>query len=168
MGYPMRETFMKYIWMAAWEQIPDDRPNIEEEMKKIGYDMGKLLIILKGFRQESTIEALLFKIAYNLLPGLYQSERYVEKSTEEDGAFLLSETTPIMNSYISLPEEHSTFSCDSITAGIIEAVLMASGFSTEVTAHNAGTPTEPNKNIYLIKQKVEEEDVLTEKKTFSS
>lgn len=148
----MRETFLKYIWMAAWEQVPDDGRDLEEEMKVIGYDMGKLLIILRGFQPENSIEALLFKIAYNLLPALYESERYIEKSTDDRDVFLLSELTPLMNRYISLPEEHTTFSCDAITAGIIEAVLRASGFSSDVTAHNAGTAPSPDRVVYFIKQ----------------
>ncbi|NWR60517.1 TPPC5 protein, partial [Bucorvus abyssinicus] len=42
---------------------------------------------------------------------------------------------PLVNTYISVPKENSTLNCAAFTAGLVEAVLTASGFPAKVTAH---------------------------------
>ncbi|NXJ11277.1 TPPC5 protein, partial [Odontophorus gujanensis] len=42
---------------------------------------------------------------------------------------------PLVNTFISVPRENSTLNCAAFSAGLVEAVLGASGFPAKVTAH---------------------------------
>lgn len=147
----MREELFKYAYAASWDYVRSEQDDLECELKEIGYDMGKRMLILKNFRPETSIESLLYRMAYILLPSFYESERILEKSDTDRNTYLLTENSPLMNQYVSLPSECASFTCDAIFAGAIESILRASGFSSEVTAHNVESLPYPNKVVYIIK-----------------
>ncbi|NXQ99002.1 TPPC5 protein, partial [Sagittarius serpentarius] len=49
--------------------------------------------------------------------------------------YYVIEKEPLVNAYISVPKENSPLNCAAFTAGLVEAVLTASGFPAKVTAH---------------------------------
>ncbi|KAI4292060.1 trafficking protein particle complex subunit 5 [Pancytospora philotis] len=148
---PMREELMKYMYTVVWENILRRDRDLEQALKEIGYSMGKLMVIMKGFKPEADLDALLYRTAYNFLPLFHESERVLQQSEEDRNTYYIAESTPLMTRYVSLPEEQCSICCDSIFAGAIEFVLKASGFASEVVAHNTGTASCPDRVTYEIR-----------------
>ncbi|KAJ3305649.1 TRAPP subunit trs31 [Kappamyces sp. JEL0829] len=69
-------------------------------------------------------------------------------SLEKD---MLHENEPQLTKFISVPKELSSLNCMAFVAGMVEAVLDASGFPARVTAHSTGDTTCPNRATILIK-----------------
>lgn len=155
----MREEFFKYAYAASWNYIRKS-DDLECELKEIGYDMGKRMLILKNFKPDQNVESLLYRLAYILLPSFYETERVLEKSDTDRNTYLLTENSPLINQHVSLPEECASFTCDAIFAGAIESVLMASGFPSDVTAHNVESISHPNKVVYVIKIRNRGDEVI--------
>lgn len=69
----------------------------------------------------------------------------------------IEEAEPLVNKYISVPPDYGHFNCAAFTAGIINGVLDAAGFSAEVTAKvlaksgEGEAPAGPGVTIYYIK-----------------
>uniref|UniRef100_A0A8C9FXB0 Trafficking protein particle complex 5 n=1 Tax=Pavo cristatus TaxID=9049 RepID=A0A8C9FXB0_PAVCR len=59
----------------------------------------------------------------------------LEQANDDDKTFYVIEREPLVNTFISVPRENSTLNCAAFTAGLVEAVLGASGFPAKVTAH---------------------------------
>ncbi|XP_075302123.1 trafficking protein particle complex subunit 5 isoform X2 [Opisthocomus hoazin] len=59
----------------------------------------------------------------------------LEQANDDDKTYYVIEKEPLVNTYISVPKENSTLNCAAFTAGLVEAVLTASGFPAKVTAH---------------------------------
>lgn len=147
----MRQELFKYLFAGVMAHLAERHGDPEAVLKEIGYDMGKKLLILERKRQEDDLEALLYWIAYVLLPSLYETDRVLERSSAEHNTFFITENNPLMNKYISLPGENSAFTCDAIFAGVIESILVASEFRATVTAHNVESIPHPDRVIYVIK-----------------
>lgn len=156
----MREEFFKYAYAASWGHVRGRGDDLECELKGVGYDMGKRMLILRSFKPDQDVESLLYRLAYILLPSFYETERVLEKSDTDRNTYLLTESSPLLNQYVSLPDEHASFTCDAIFAGAIESVLMASGFSSDVTAHNVESISHPNKVVYVIKIRARGDEVI--------
>lgn len=159
-GTPMKEDFLRYFYAGVWNHLAEEQKSIEGGLKEIGYDMGKRMMIIRNFRPEASIEALLYRIVFILLPSFYETERMLEKSSSEKNTFLVTENRPLMNRCISLPAEYASFTCDAVFAGVIESILRASGFMADVTAHNVPSPGLPKKIVYVVKLACEEEEII--------
>uniref|UniRef100_A0A8C2SR89 Trafficking protein particle complex subunit 5 n=1 Tax=Coturnix japonica TaxID=93934 RepID=A0A8C2SR89_COTJA len=59
----------------------------------------------------------------------------LEQANDDDKTYYVIEREPLVNTFISVPRENSTLNCAAFTAGLVEAVLGASGFPAKVTAH---------------------------------
>lgn len=183
----MKETFLKYMFSELYRYSnKHSDSDFESILKDLGYDMGKKMLILRGEGIESNLEVLLYKIAFNIMPSFYETERILQRSISDNKniintdvtnknntntnstnnmntnknsingvgnniiTYLLIESQPLMNKYISLPDEYSSFTSDAIFAGSIEAFLQASGFKSNVTAHNTGSEQYPDEIVYVI------------------
>ena len=156
----MKEEFLKYLFVGLQDYLAGGHSDLEGALKEIGYDMGKRMLILKNFRQESSLEALLYSVAFVLLPSFFETERLLEKSDTDENTYLLTENCPLMNRHVSLPAECSSFTCDAIFAGAIESILRASGFRADVTAHNVESVVHPDKIVYVIKVRTRDDAVV--------
>lgn len=59
----------------------------------------------------------------------------LEHANDDEKTYYFIETDPVVNRYISVPKDKSSFNAATFSAGIIEAVLNLSGFTCKVTAH---------------------------------
>uniref|UniRef100_A0A8B9DSF6 Trafficking protein particle complex subunit 5 n=1 Tax=Anser cygnoides TaxID=8845 RepID=A0A8B9DSF6_ANSCY len=59
----------------------------------------------------------------------------LEQANDDPRTYYVIEREPLVNAYISVPRENSTLNCAAFAAGLVEAVLGASGFPAKVTAH---------------------------------
>lgn len=146
----MRQEFLKYMLAGTLSFIAEGQEDAEAALKELGYEMGKLLVAQKDFRQESRADLLLYRIVYNLLPSVYNTKRELSRSETDRDVYLIDEHSPLMNSCVSLPPGHASFSCDAIFAGVIEFVMRASGFRASVSAHNNESASKPDKVVYVV------------------
>jgi hypothetical protein len=87
----------------------------------------------------------------------------LERSSERDTEYMVSDNEPLVNMYISVPKEMNQLNCAAYVAGIIEGVCDAGGLTAGVSAHNVGTEMWPGKTMFLIKFEpgvVEREGIL--------
>jgi len=80
---------------------------------------------------------------------------------------MITDNSPLVNEYISVPKEISSFNAAAFVAGVIEGVCDGAGFGTEgVSAHNVDEGVGGmwrGKTIWLIRfrgEVVEREDIL--------
>ena len=72
----------------------------------------------------------------------------LQKSTESDDEYMINESEPLVNKYISVPRDMGSFNVSSFAAGVIKGVLDAAGFQARVTAHSVGTSESPHKTTF--------------------
>ncbi|VDN38798.1 unnamed protein product [Cylicostephanus goldi] len=65
----------------------------------------------------------------------------LERSNDDQCTYLLIEKEPVVNTFISVPKDKGMLNCAAFVAGIIQAMLEASNFPCQVSAHwwNIGT-----------------------------
>ncbi|KAF8393059.1 hypothetical protein HHK36_021300 [Tetracentron sinense] len=59
----------------------------------------------------------------------------LEKGTEHEDEYMISEKELLVNRFISIPKDMGTFNCGAFVAGIVRGVLDGAGFPAIVTAH---------------------------------
>ncbi|CAI0542465.1 unnamed protein product [Linum tenue] len=59
----------------------------------------------------------------------------LEKGTEHEDEYMISEKELLVNRFISIPKDMGTFNCGAFVAGIVRGVLDSAGFPAVVTAH---------------------------------
>jgi trafficking protein particle complex subunit 5 len=64
---------------------------------------------------------------------------------------MITDNDPLVNMYISVPEEMSMLNCAAFLAGIIEGVCDGCGFEAKVTAHNQNTEMWPSRTVFLVR-----------------
>ncbi|NWU93131.1 TPPC5 protein, partial [Upupa epops] len=88
-----------------------------------------------GRRETKVLQALLF-VKGPVWRQLFGREAdKLEQANDDDRTFYVIEKEPLVNAFISVPRENSSLNCAAFTAGLVEAVLGASGFPAKVTAH---------------------------------
>ncbi|KAJ4842491.1 Ca(2+)-binding ATP:ADP antiporter sal1 [Turnera subulata] len=94
-------------------------------------DIVVLLRMLQGNRREikllgilSFVHSTVWKVADSL-----------EKGTEHEDEYMISEKELLVNRFISIPKDMGTFNCGAFVAGIVKGVLDNAGFPAVVTAH---------------------------------
>jgi hypothetical protein len=106
----------------------------------------------KNTKRETKILYILQFINSTVWKALFgKSADSLEKSTDSQDEYMISENEPIITKYISVPKEMSSLNCGSFTAGIVESILDASQFPAKVTAHGTATVQHPTRTTLLIK-----------------
>ncbi|KAL0285583.1 UNVERIFIED_CONTAM: Trafficking protein particle complex subunit [Sesamum calycinum] len=59
----------------------------------------------------------------------------LEKGTEHEDEYMISEKELLVNRFISIPKDMGAFNCGAFVAGIVKGVLDNAGFPAVVTAH---------------------------------
>lgn len=146
----MREEIVKYLYAVGITEILHKQQDLESALVALGYDMGKYLIISHKFTAEKNISVLLYKLVYLFLSSIYDTKRTLEKSASADNTYIITEYSPFFAQHVSLPKGCTIFTIDSIFSGVIKRVLAASGFDSDVTAHNTGTEEHPDAVSYVV------------------
>uniref|UniRef100_A0A8B9GBP9 Trafficking protein particle complex subunit 5 n=1 Tax=Amazona collaria TaxID=241587 RepID=A0A8B9GBP9_9PSIT len=90
----------------------------------------------RGGRRETKVLPLLLFVKGPLWRSLFGKEAdKLEQANDDARTFYVIEREPLVNAFISVPRESSSLNCAAFTAGLLEAVLGASGFPARVTAH---------------------------------
>ncbi|KAK2982188.1 hypothetical protein RJ640_009440 [Escallonia rubra] len=142
----------------------DNIAELERRLEDAGYAVGARVLELlchreKGNRREtrllgilsfvhSTVWKVLFGKALEIGCGgtlvrrvlMEESDRCqvadsLEKGTEHEDEYMISEKELLVNRFISIPKDMGTFNCGAFVAGIVRGVLDSAGFPAVVTAH---------------------------------
>lgn len=131
--------------------------DLEDRLNRLGYHVGQRVLELillregKSAKRETRIIGILQFINTTLWKALFgRNADALEKSTEDPTQYMIVDYDPIVTQFVSVPKESSQLNCAAYAAGIIEAVLDASLFTAEVTAHSMGTPEHPYKTVFLV------------------
>ncbi|RZC61898.1 hypothetical protein C5167_023648 [Papaver somniferum] len=93
----------------------DNIAELERRLEDAGYAVGARVLELLCHRD---------KVADSL-----------EKGTEHEDEYMISEKELLVNRFISVPKDMGTFNCGAFVAGIVRGVLDSAGFPAVVTAH---------------------------------
>ncbi|KNE69411.1 hypothetical protein AMAG_13775 [Allomyces macrogynus ATCC 38327] len=131
--------------------------DLEKRLNLVGYRVGQRLLELLVFRDRGSkrdvklLNALLF-INTNVWKALFgKPADSLEKSSEHDDEYMISDNDLVVNRYISIPKEMSQLNTGAFIAGIVEAMLDGSGFPARVTAHTVPVAGFPFRTTILIK-----------------
>ncbi|KAF9764911.1 putative trafficking protein particle complex subunit TRS31 [Nosema granulosis] len=138
-------TFSCYLLCGLVETLKDK--DSEEELKKVGYLLGRSLVEIVDFKRETDLGTLLYKITYTLLEKYYPSPRKLEISKEHQDVYYIVEYSPLYSRFIS---NKNNFCGDSVTCGIIMYGIRASGYECEVNGYVNPCERYPNRVIYEI------------------
>lgn len=61
----------------------------------------------------------------------------LDRATDDERLYYLIEKEPLVNKFISVPRDKSSINCAAFVAGIVEAVLNATGFVSEYFYHES-------------------------------
>ncbi|KAI9229387.1 MAG: NO signaling/Golgi transport ligand-binding domain-containing protein [Piptocephalis tieghemiana] len=131
--------------------------DLERKLNEFGYRVGLRALELvmlreKNPRRETRILGILYFINASIWKALFGRQAdSLEKSTENDDEYMISDNDPVISRFISVPKELSQLNCASFVAGIVEAVLDGCQFPARVTAHSLPTESAPYKTTILIK-----------------
>ncbi|CAG8529548.1 13907_t:CDS:2 [Ambispora leptoticha] len=133
------------------KQIPFFRLN------DFGYRVGTRLLELivwreKNSKRETRVIGILSFINTTVWKTLFGKQAdSLEKSTENDDEYMISDNDPLITKFISVPKELSQLNCNAFLAGIVEAILDGAQFPSRVTAHSNPIDGFPLRATILIK-----------------
>ncbi|CAG8455705.1 4884_t:CDS:2 [Funneliformis caledonium] len=143
--------------------------DLERKLNDFGYRVGTRLLELivwrdKNSKRETRVLGILYFIHTTVWKTLFGKQAdTLEKSTENENEYMISDNDPLISKYISVPKELSELNCNSFLAGIVEAILDGSQFPSRVTAHSLpidGFPLRTTIFIQLDKEILQREDQL--------
>ena len=127
-------------------------PDLEKRLSELGYNVGVRMLELICFREnklerEKKLINILHFIHSKVWTILFgRQAQSLEKSTQNNDEFMIHESEPIVNKFISTPKELSNLDCAAFIAGIIHGILDSTNFPPiKVTAHAVSSKT-----IFLI------------------
>ncbi|NXX62571.1 TPPC5 protein, partial [Scopus umbretta] len=114
---------------------------LQAKLARLGHQVGlrvldALVAREKSGRRETKVLNVLLFVKGPVWRALFGKEAdKLEQANDDDKTYYVIEKEPLVNTYISVPKENSTLNCAAFTAGLVEAILTASGFPAKVTAH---------------------------------
>ncbi|XP_062474502.1 trafficking protein particle complex subunit 5 [Pezoporus occidentalis] len=114
---------------------------LQTRLAHLGHQVGArvldaLVAREKSGRRETKVLHILLFVKGPLWKALFGKEAdKLEQANDDARTYYVIEKEPLVNTFISVPKENSTLNCAAFTAGLLEAVLGASGFPAKVTAH---------------------------------
>jgi trafficking protein particle complex subunit 5 len=149
---------LSYLTYGIIDYLLEQKCDVEESLRAMGYEAGLRLLEIHGFRREVHIPSLLYRLTYIFLPNIEESSRKIEKIRGEEDVYLLTDDDGVFGRFISVPPEWGDFSADSITCGIIQAVIAASGHSSDVAAYSSPTEERQSRVVFQIRIRRGEKD----------
>ncbi|EFA85219.1 hypothetical protein PPL_02219 [Heterostelium album PN500] len=107
---------------------------LEKKLSDIGFLVGtrvlELLVVReKNAKRETKLLGILSFIHSTVWKALFGKQAdSLEKSTEADDEYMISDANMIVNKFISLPKNLSSLNCAAFVAGIIEGILCSAEF----------------------------------------
>ncbi|KAL1930802.1 hypothetical protein VTP01DRAFT_10964 [Rhizomucor pusillus] len=131
--------------------------DLERKLNEFGYRVGIRMLELLTWRErnakrETKVLGVLYFIHSVVWKALFGKQAdSLEKSTENEDEYMISDNDPLLSRYISVPKELSQLNCNAFVAGIVEAVLDGCQFPARVTAHTVPIDGFPQRTTILIK-----------------
>ncbi|KAJ3343156.1 TRAPP subunit trs31 [Gonapodya sp. JEL0774] len=131
--------------------------DLERKLADFGYRVGIRAIELvtwrdKGGKRETRMINMLYFVHSVLWKSLFGKQAdSLEKSTDNEDEYMISDNDPVVTRYISVPREYSSLNCGAFMAGIVEAVLDGSQFPARVSAHSNPMEGYPGRTTLVIK-----------------
>ncbi|KAK8566621.1 hypothetical protein V6N13_002318 [Hibiscus sabdariffa] len=119
----------------------DNISELERRLEDAGYAVGARVLELlchrdKGNRRETRLLGILSFVHSTVWKVLFgKAADSLEKGTEHEDEYMISEKDLLVNKFISVPKDMGTFNCGAFVAGIVRSVLDGAGFPAVVTAH---------------------------------
>ncbi|KAK5830186.1 hypothetical protein PVK06_013980 [Gossypium arboreum] len=119
----------------------DNIAELERRLEDAGYAVGARVLELlchrdKGNRRETRLLGILSFVHSTVWKVLFgKVADSLEKGTEHEDEYMISEKDLLVNKFISIPRDMGTFNCGAFVAGIVRGVLDGAGFPAVVTAH---------------------------------
>ncbi|KAK0570737.1 hypothetical protein LWI29_005647 [Acer saccharum] len=119
----------------------DNIAELERRLEDAGYAVGARVLELlchreKGNRRETRLLGILSFVHSTVWKVLFgKVADSLEKGTEHEDEYMISEKELLVNRFISIPKDMGTFNCGAFVAGIVRGVLEGAGFPAVVTAH---------------------------------
>ncbi|KAK4798305.1 hypothetical protein SAY86_030631 [Trapa natans] len=110
-------------------------------LEDAGYAVGARVLELlchreRGNRRETRLLGILSFVHSTVWKVLFgKAADSLEKGTEHEDEYMISEKELLVNRFISIPKDMGTFNCGAFVAGIVRGVLDGAGFPAVVTAH---------------------------------
>jgi hypothetical protein len=131
--------------------------DLEKRLEEAGYGVGLRVIELVGCRERLTrretrivnmlqfISNVLWKYLFNKVAD------NLERSTENADEYMIHETSPLTNTFVSVPLDAGQLNCAAFLAGIIAGALDSAHFNARVTAHLVTSEDGDTRTIFLVK-----------------
>ncbi|CAN1166651.1 Trafficking protein particle complex subunit 5 [Linum perenne] len=129
----------------------DNIAELERRLEDAGYAVGArvlellchrekvypvLATFVRGNRRETRLLGILSFVHSTVWKVLFgKVADSLEKGTEHEDEYMISEKELLVNRFISIPKDMGTFNCGAFVAGIVRGVLDGAGFPAVVTAH---------------------------------
>ncbi|CAN1328257.1 Trafficking protein particle complex subunit 5 [Linum perenne] len=130
----------------------DNIAELERRLEDAGYAVGARVLELlchrekvypvlatfvrQGNRRETRLLGILSFVHSTVWKVLFgKVADSLEKGTEHEDEYMISEKELLVNRFISIPKDMGTFNCGAFVAGIVRGVLDGAGFPAVVTAH---------------------------------
>ncbi|KAL8152471.1 hypothetical protein V2J09_010231, partial [Rumex salicifolius] len=119
----------------------DNIAELERRLEDAGYAVGARVLELlchreRGNRRETRLLGILSFVHSTVWKVLFgKVADSLEKGTEHEDEYMISEKELLVNKFISIPKDMGTFNCGAFVAGIVRGVLDSAGFPAVVTAH---------------------------------
>ncbi|KAE9450909.1 hypothetical protein C3L33_17208, partial [Rhododendron williamsianum] len=104
----------------------DNITELERRLEDAGYAVGARVLELLCHREKIAM------LRHVLKDAVADS---LEKGTEHEDEYMISEKELLVNRFISIPKDMGTFNCGAFVAGIVRGVLDSAGFPAVVSAH---------------------------------
>ncbi|KAL7749781.1 hypothetical protein RI367_004657 [Sorochytrium milnesiophthora] len=134
--------------------------DLEKKLNALGYRVGQRYLELLFYRdrggtnakRETRVLQMLIFINTVVWKALFGKQADgLEKSTENEDEYMISDNDLLVNRFISVPRELSQLNAGAFVAGVVEAILHGSQFPARVTAHTVPIEGQPNRTTVLIK-----------------
>lgn len=129
---------------------------LERKLEDLGYGIGLRMLELlchreKGNRRETKLIGILSFVHTTVWKALFgKTADSLEKSTEHDDEYMISERELLVNKYISVPKDMGSFNPGAFVAGIVKGVLDGAGFPARVTAHFVSIENQPRPRTTIL------------------
>lgn len=143
-------TFLNFLTSEIIQNEILEKKDVEKALHHTGKLIGMKLLEIFEFRRDNDLNNLIYRIVFNLLPMIYETNRKVDRFKDSNMNFIITELNPIFGKFISLPQNNKDFSADAMIAGVIEGAICASGFICKVTAYKSPEDNQRVRTVYYL------------------
>ena len=126
---------------------------LEANLEKLGKDLGKRVLdalfhrdrLTKRELTEVGILQFISTTAWKALWG--KSADSLERSTDREDEYMIVDSAPLVNQFVSVPANLGALDCAALMAGVVAGILDGAYFAAKCTAH----PREEGGTVVLIR-----------------